>query len=285
MPLSGPSMLSLSLANICDGVAAGDLQAGDGVGHGADGLEQAPEGAEQAEEDQQADQVARELAPLVEAGGDAVEHRARDRRRQPEPVLALAQHGRQRRQQVERVGVERRRAFLAMLEAAQPLHLGPQRDDLAHDEEDADHQHAHDHAVQDRRVHEHAQQVLVQHVGEPRHGRQEQQHADEIGKRTAHAVRRGGRTARGRSRVGHQDFDALAVAREAADLDARLDAMVDQVAAHDQRARQRDLAAVGPGRRRRRRAARCDAASGRRCAWRSGRARLWWRGSGRPTGQ
>ena len=77
--------------------------------------------------------------------------------------------------------LERRRAFLAMLEAAQPAHLRPQRDHLAHDEEDADHQHGHDHAVQDRRVHEYAQQVVVEQVGEPDDGRQEQQHADEIG--------------------------------------------------------------------------------------------------------
>ena len=57
----------------------------------------------------------------------------------------------------------------------------------------------------------------------------------------------GGRTARARSRVGHQDVDGFAVAREAANLDARLDATVDQIAAHDQRASQGNLAAVGVG--------------------------------------
>ena len=180
----------LQLGEHGDRVAAGDLQPADGVGHRADGLEQAPEGAEQAEEDQQADQVAREVAAFIEARGDAVEHGARGGRRHPQPVLAFAQHGGERRQQVQRVGVERRRAFLTVLEAAQPFDLGPQRDDLADDDDDADHQHAHNNAVQDRRVHEHAQQVLVQHVAEPGDGRQEQQHADEIGERTAHQALR-----------------------------------------------------------------------------------------------
>ena len=60
---------------------------------------------------------------------------------------------------------------VAVLEAAQPLHLGPQDDDLAEDEEDAEHQHAQDHRVQGRRVHEHADQIVVQQVGVPRQHR------------------------------------------------------------------------------------------------------------------
>ncbi len=204
MPLSGPSMLSLSLANMVHGVAAGDLQPTDGVGHGADRLEQAPEGAEQAEEDQQADQVAREVAPFVEAGGDAVEHRARG----AWPTAA----GRSwRSPSMVASGASRFSAWVSSGGAPcsrcwkrrSHLHLGPQRDDLAHDEEDADHQHRHDHAVQDRRVQEHAQQVDVQHVGEPGDGRQEQQHADEIGERTAHAVAPAVDSGGGRLRADH----------------------------------------------------------------------------------
>jgi len=137
-------------------IAARNLQAVDGVGDRTNGLQQPPEGAEQPEEDQQPDQVARELATLVEAGCDAVEQGARGRGRQPEIVLPFAQHGSHRRQQVDRMGLEQGRPLFAMLEAAQPPHLGPQRDDLAHDEEDADQQHAHDDAVQDRRAQEHA---------------------------------------------------------------------------------------------------------------------------------
>jgi hypothetical protein len=171
-------------------VAARDLQAVDGVGNGADGFQQAPEGTEQAEEDQQPDQIAREFAPLVETGRDAVEQGARGGRREPEMVLLFAQHGGHRRQQVDRVGLEQGRTLFTVLEAAQPPHFGPQRDDLAHDEEDADHEHAHDHAVQDRRVQEHAQQILVQQVGETRDGCQEQQHADQIGQGIAHAFSR-----------------------------------------------------------------------------------------------
>ena len=82
----------------------------------------------------------------------------------------------------------RRRVGLAMLVAAHPLHFGPQQDDLAENEEDAEQQHAQDHAVEDRCVAEHAQEVLVQREGEARHGGEEHQHANEVGKGTAHAL-------------------------------------------------------------------------------------------------
>ena len=67
-------------------------------------------------------------------------------------------------------------------------------------------------AVEDRRVVEHPQQVLVQHAAEPRHHRQEQQHADEVGQRAAHAISRLGGAVTGRG----QDVDAFAGAGAAA---------------------------------------------------------------------
>ena len=91
------------------------------------------------------------------------------------------------------------RSFLAMDVAAQPLHLGPQDQHLAEDKEDAEHQHAHDHRVEDRRVVEHPEQVLVQHPADPRHHRQEQQHANQVGQGVAHAISRRGGAVTGRA--------------------------------------------------------------------------------------
>ena len=56
---------------------AADLEPVDHLADRADRLDQAPEGAEQAQEDQQPDQVAGDLARLVQAGVDAVQQRAR----------------------------------------------------------------------------------------------------------------------------------------------------------------------------------------------------------------
>ena len=146
---------ALQLGEHRHGVARRRLQAVDGIGHGADRLQQAPERAEQAEEDQQADQIARQLAPLVEPRGDAVEQGAGRRRREAELVLAFAQHRCHRRQQVDPVGRRHWRIRLAVLKAAQPAHFGPQQNDLAEDEEDADRKHAQNHRVEVGRVHEH----------------------------------------------------------------------------------------------------------------------------------
>ncbi|HYL70917.1 MAG TPA: flagellar motor protein MotA [Candidatus Dormibacteraeota bacterium] len=112
----------------------------------------------------------------------------------------LAQHGGEWRQQVDMVGARRRGAFLAMDVAAQPLHLGPQDQHLTENEEDAKHQHADDHRVEDRRVVEHPEQVLVQHPADRADHCQEQQHADQIGQRVAHVAIMGQVPARRRVR-------------------------------------------------------------------------------------
>ena len=70
----------LQLGEHLHGIACGDLQAGDGVSHGADRFQQSPESAEQAEEDQQPDHVAGEVTPFVETRGNSVQHRARGHR-------------------------------------------------------------------------------------------------------------------------------------------------------------------------------------------------------------
>ena len=82
----------------------------------------------------------------------------------------------------------RRGTLIAVLETAQPRHFGPQDHDLAEDEEDADDQHAQNDGVERRRVHEHAHQVRQQENDDSRHRHQEEQHADEVGKRAAQRV-------------------------------------------------------------------------------------------------
>ena len=83
------------------GIAAG-LQPLDHAADRADGLDQAPEGAEQAEEHQKAGHVARDVARLVEAGGDRVENAAHQLRRHRHAADAAAEDRRHRRQQHRR---------------------------------------------------------------------------------------------------------------------------------------------------------------------------------------
>ena len=67
-----------------------------------DRLDQAPEGAEQAEEHQESGHVARDVARLVEAGGDRVENAAHQLRRHRHAADAAAEDRRHRRQQHRR---------------------------------------------------------------------------------------------------------------------------------------------------------------------------------------
>eukprot|EP00657_Telonema_sp_P-1_P005337 TRINITY_DN22616_c0_g1_i1.p1 TRINITY_DN22616_c0_g1~~TRINITY_DN22616_c0_g1_i1.p1 ORF type:complete len:134 (-),score=64.74 TRINITY_DN22616_c0_g1_i1:66-467(-) len=77
-----------------------DTQATDHITDRADRLQQAPEGAEQAEEDQQADDVARDVPTFRQPGIDAVEQGAQGHGGQADPVVpAFAQHGRDRGEQ------------------------------------------------------------------------------------------------------------------------------------------------------------------------------------------
>ena len=101
MPQSGAARPSRSESNMRAGVAAG-FEALDHAADRAHGLDQAPEGAEQAEEHQQAGHVARDVARLVEAGGDRVENAAHQLRRHRHAADAAAEDRRHRRQQHRR---------------------------------------------------------------------------------------------------------------------------------------------------------------------------------------
>ena len=111
-----------------------------------DGLDQAPERAEQAEEDEQAGQVARHVARLVEPGGDRIEDAAHDLRRDRHAADAVAEDRRHRRQQHRRP-VDRE-AGIGEPEAVDPGDFGEQPDHLPERQQDADQQHADDQAVE-----------------------------------------------------------------------------------------------------------------------------------------
>ena len=64
----------------------------------------------------------------------------------------------------------------------------PEETDDYEDEEDAEHQHAQDHRIQRRRIQEYPDQIVVQQPADGCHNHQEEQHADEIGKRAAHWI-------------------------------------------------------------------------------------------------
>ena len=173
------------------GVAAVDLQAGDGLAHRAHGLRQPPEGAEQAEEDQQADQVAREIVALVDAVLDAVEQRAHRDGGELQLAAALAQHAGHRRQQARRrqVGQALRPVepvARLVAEALQPAHLGHQQDHLADDVGGAQHDDAENHAVEEGAGEEGSDQPLGQHAAERGHQCQEDQDAQQIARRPRH---------------------------------------------------------------------------------------------------
>ena len=110
-------------------------------------LQQAPERAEQAEKDEQADQIARRLALLVEAGGDGVEQRAHRAGGQRQMPGAVVQHGGHRREQRRR-GLVGGDAGIGDAEIVDPVDLGIEPQHLAERIDDADHQHADDQRIQ-----------------------------------------------------------------------------------------------------------------------------------------
>ena len=88
------------------GVAA-DLQSVDHLADRTDGLDQAPEGAEQAEKHQQARHVARDVAGLVEPGGDRIQQMPHGLLRDRHPPRALAAEDRGHRRQQLRPPLDR----------------------------------------------------------------------------------------------------------------------------------------------------------------------------------
>ena len=100
MPPSGAAKAFLERVEDRVGVAA-DIQTVDDGADRADGLDQAPEGAEQAEEHQQAGEIARNVARLVEPVRERVEEGAHGLRRNGEAADAVAaEHRGHRRQQL-----------------------------------------------------------------------------------------------------------------------------------------------------------------------------------------
>ena len=130
-----------------NGIAA-DAQVSDDLADGTDGGEQTPEGAEQAQEDQEADQVARKVALLLEADLHAVEDGAGGRGREVGlAATAVGQHARHRGEQ-HRLQAGGSGSAVGLLELLDPQHLALQAPDLAQVDGDAHREHEEDHAVE-----------------------------------------------------------------------------------------------------------------------------------------
>ncbi|GAB1459987.1 hypothetical protein MASR2M50_17610 [Thauera sp.] len=96
----------------------------------------------------QADQVAREVALLLEADLHAVEDGAGGRRREMGlTAAAVGQHARHRGEQ-HRLQAGGRGAAIGLLELLDPEHLALEAPDLAQVDRDADREHEEDHAVE-----------------------------------------------------------------------------------------------------------------------------------------
>jgi hypothetical protein len=143
---------------------------------------------EQAEKDQHADQVARGLARLVEARGDAVEQGPQRGRRQADlAALAGAEHPRHRAEQARRRAGRRGQVAVgeALAEALDPFALGVEREHLAEDVDDAGEKNAEDHPVDRRVAHEGGFERAVERRRQRRDQDQEQHHAHDEAVRPA----------------------------------------------------------------------------------------------------
>lgn len=129
-----------------------DAEVADDLADRADGGEQAPEGAEQTEEDQQPDEVARQVALLFEADLYAVQDGARGgRRKMGLAAAAVREHARHRGEQHGLKAAGRGAAGLGLLEEAfDPQDLALQTPHLAQIHHDADREHEQDDAVESR---------------------------------------------------------------------------------------------------------------------------------------
>ena len=118
----------------------------DGVHHRGNDGGKAVEGTEKAEEDQQIDQIAREVALLLDAGTDGFQDRAGGGRGERAAGPALGKHRGERGEETGRLGelvagpVER--------ETLDPAHRGDEREDLPEAGRNADEEDDEDEAVQ-----------------------------------------------------------------------------------------------------------------------------------------
>ncbi|MDF9793671.1 hypothetical protein M2440_004372 [Methylorubrum extorquens] len=148
---------------------AAAAHAADHRAHRRKRLDQAPERAEQAEQDQDAGDVAQDLAALVEPHGGGVEMRAGARQRHP---IAPGRDGGQQRR-------EQGRPVLRVLPGGDRVdvaHLAKQPRYLPEGKQHRDQQHAEDQPVQARIGKEGWGDLLVEDEGEEARERQEHQH-------------------------------------------------------------------------------------------------------------
>ena len=175
-------------------------RAGRRGGYGADRLadigddqQQAVEGAEQAEKDQQASEIAREGAAFGHARGHRIQHHAgRGRRQAGLAVCRISDQGRHRRDQrwriAQLVGVG------AIAQSDQPARAGADSEGLLEGVENADQQHAQDHAINGGIGLKGGDQRFVQRRRQRQHDAQKHRHPDDVlaGAGKAHLARLGG---------------------------------------------------------------------------------------------
>ncbi len=182
MPESGAARPSRSEFEHGAGVA-GRLQPLNDAADRADRLDQAPESAEQAEEDEQAGHVTRDVARLVEAGGDRVENATHHLRRDRHAAGARAEDRRHRRQQHRRP--LDRETRIGETEIVDPGDFRIEPHHLAECQNDADEQNRDDQRVEAGIGHERDLDLLVEQEGDQpaKHDKDQHPEQEDAGRR------------------------------------------------------------------------------------------------------
>ena len=159
------------------GGVAGRLQPLDHAADRAHRLDQAPKRSEQPEEHQQTRHVTRNVACLVETGGDRIENAAHHLRRNRHPPDAAPQDPRHRRQQYRRP--LDRKTGIGAAEMVHPADFRIKPQHLPDRQHDADDEHQDDQGVERRIGHERDLDLLVQQKDDHREQRDEHQHPEQ----------------------------------------------------------------------------------------------------------
>ena len=175
MPAIGADRPALEIVEHGRRVGAG-LHAVDDAADRVDGLQQAPERAEQAEEHQQPDEVAVELAPLVEAVPIESRIARGGRGRQAARACAGVE---QRRHRPEQARLTHSSPPSTANQRIDPVDFAEQPEHLAEGEQRADRQHAENQAVEAGIGGEGEEDLLVENEDGEADQNQKRRHADE----------------------------------------------------------------------------------------------------------
>ncbi len=146
----------------------------DHPGDRMDRLEKAPERAKQPKENQKTDEIAAELASLVEPGGDGVQYGAGGDGREAARARARGEH---RRHWREQQGHGNAPPGLRARQRIDPVDFAKEPDYLAEGEQRADRQHAEDQPVETRVGAESERDLLIENENDKSDQREERRHA------------------------------------------------------------------------------------------------------------